>query len=248
NMLDRQIPMRLRERTLSPQPVPSPLNLPLIPNPRIPASNRRPINPKPLRTLPRRTKRLLIPTLSKKRRRRLPHLTISRLPNPSLPPSPSQNLRPPMSHTQVRTQRKDRVPTPLTIRLDRITPTIRLTHNPSPPHRHKRMEPDPPGGGTDGRGARREVRLQTQPRTQQHLSDETSPTHRHPTKADIHAVVVPTALRANRPHHNLPHTTPANPPTPTPGNAITTHMTHMPHNPPGLVELPGLVEAPRGEL
>src|SRR5690606_5268358 len=146
DMLDRQIPMRLRERTLSPQPVPSPLNLPLIPNPRIPASNRRPINPKPLRTLLRRTKRLLIPTLSKKRRRRLPHLTISRLPNPSLPPSPSQNLRPPMSHTQIRTQRKDRVPTPLTIRLDRITPTIQLTHNPSPPSKPpppQKMEPDP---------------------------------------------------------------------------------------------------------
>src|SRR5690606_38795060 len=131
------------KRTHEPQPVPSPLNLPLIPNPRIPTRNRRPINPKPLRTLPRRTKRLLIPTLSKKRRRRLPHLTTSRLPNPSLPPSPSQNLRPPMSHTQIRTQGEDRVPTPLTIHLDRITPTIQLTHNPSPPSRHKRMEPDP---------------------------------------------------------------------------------------------------------
>src|SRR5690606_37411341 len=55
NMLHRQIPMRLRERTLNPQPVPSRLNLPLIPNRRIPARNRRRINPKPLSTLPRRT-------------------------------------------------------------------------------------------------------------------------------------------------------------------------------------------------
>src|SRR5690606_5648966 len=37
-------------------------------------------------------------------------------------------------------------------------------------------------------------------------------------------------------------------PHPTNGNAITTHMTYMPHNPPGHIEVPGLVEGPRGEF
>src|SRR5690606_41623136 len=64
-------------------------------------------------------------------------------PNPTLPPSPSPDLAPPMSHPQTRTQGVVRAPTPLTIRLARITPTTQLAPTPSPPSRHKRMEPDP---------------------------------------------------------------------------------------------------------